>query len=134
MSGDPTSDDKSIVGRLAPRPYRVGDAMPDVGSLTLVSGANCDMESDQHRSYSWRRVIGYSDDRQFVCLQTSNCWPTVERMTSCWFARTGAPNAIPRASAPDLLDALRAMLDDDDHDEAKRKARSAIAKATGATP
>jgi hypothetical protein len=35
------------------------------------------------------------------------------------------------AAAPDLLEALRSMLEDDDHDEAKRKARAAIAKATG---
>ncbi len=33
------------------------------------------------------------------------------------------------AAAPDLLEALRSMLEDDDHDEAKRKARAAIAKA-----
>jgi hypothetical protein len=35
------------------------------------------------------------------------------------------------AAAPDLLAALRAMLDDDDHDAAKVKARAAIAAATG---
>lgn len=33
-------------------------------------------------------------------------------------------------AAPDLLAALQAMLHDDDHDEAKRMARAAIAKAT----
>ncbi len=36
-----------------------------------------------------------------------------------------------RALNGELLDALRAMLDDDDHDEAKRKARAAIARAEG---
>jgi hypothetical protein len=35
------------------------------------------------------------------------------------------------AAAPELLEALRSMLEDDDHDEAKRKARAAIAKAEG---
>jgi hypothetical protein len=35
------------------------------------------------------------------------------------------------AAAPDLLEALRAMLEDDDHGEACSKARAAIAKATG---
>jgi len=85
----------SIVGRLVARPYQPGDVIPKVGTMTLVSGANADVESDQHRSYGWRQVIGYTDDLQFVCLQTPGCWPTVERMTNCWFAeipdaRTGA--------------------------------------------
>lgn len=35
------------------------------------------------------------------------------------------------AAAPDLLAALRAMLDDDNHDAAKEQARAAIARATG---
>lgn len=35
------------------------------------------------------------------------------------------------AAAPEILAALRAMLDDDDHDAAKVQARAAIAKATG---
>jgi hypothetical protein len=35
------------------------------------------------------------------------------------------------AAAPDLLAALRAMLDDDNHDGAKDQARAAIALATG---
>ena len=77
-------------GRLAARPYRPGDALPAVGSYCLVSGANCDIESDQHRGYRWRQVIGYSDDKEFVCMQTHKdgyaCWPTVERLTHCWFA------------------------------------------------
>lgn len=73
-------------GRLAKRPYQTGDNLPAVGSYCLISGANCDIESDQHRGYFWRQVLGYSDDREFVCLQTSGCWPTVERLTKCWFA------------------------------------------------
>jgi hypothetical protein len=36
------------------------------------------------------------------------------------------------AAAPELLEALRSMLDDDEHTEACFKARAAIAKATGA--
>jgi hypothetical protein len=34
-------------------------------------------------------------------------------------------------AAPKLLDALRAMLHDDDHDAAKSQARAAIEEATG---
>lgn len=75
-----------IVGRLAPRPYRGGDDLPAVGSTTLVSGVNCDVESDQHRAYGWRRVIGYTPDLKFVCLHSPGCWPTVERLENCWFA------------------------------------------------
>ena len=40
-------------------------------------------------------------------------------------------NALLMAAAPDLLAALRAMLDDDNHDGAKDQARAAIARATG---
>ena len=82
---------EAVIGRLAKRPYRDGDKLPDVRSLVLVSGANCDVESDQHRSFRWRQVIGYSDDKQFVCLQTPGCWPTVERMENCWFADDAPP-------------------------------------------
>jgi hypothetical protein len=42
-----------------------------------------------------------------------------------------AANARLIAAAPALLQALRSMLDDDDHDAAKVKARAAIAAATG---
>ena len=84
-------------GRLAKRPFRPGDDLPEVGSFCLVSGANCDIESDQHRGYSWRQVIGYSEDREFVCMQTHKdsytCWPTVERMANCWFAEIPNPRA-----------------------------------------
>lgn len=77
---------QKIVGRLAPNAWRSGDPLPEVGSLCLVSGVNCDVESDQHRSYMWRKVIGYGDNDMFVCLQTQGCWPTVERTENCWFA------------------------------------------------
>ena len=80
--------EKSVTGRLAARRWQAGDPLPDVGSFCLVSGVNCDVESDQHRSYMWRKVVGYSDDSQFVCLQTEGCWPTVERTDNCWFAET----------------------------------------------
>jgi hypothetical protein len=83
----------SIIGRLAPRPYQTGDTLPAVGSLCLVSGANCDVESDQHRSYMWRRVVGYGVGDEFVCLQTRDCWPTVERLGNCWFAEIPTPRA-----------------------------------------
>jgi hypothetical protein len=77
---------KRIEGRLAERPWRPGDELPAVGSTALISGANCDIDSDQHRSYAWRRVIGYTPDDQFVCLQSDGCWPTVERTVNCWIA------------------------------------------------
>lgn len=65
--------------------------MPAERSECLVSGANCDVESDQHRAYSWRKIIGYTDDNEFVCLQTRDCWPTIERLTHCWFAEIPEP-------------------------------------------
>lgn len=76
-------------GRLAPRAWQPGDHVPAVGGMVLVSGANCDIESDQHRAFTWRRVVGYGEDNGFVCLQAKGCWPTVERMTNCWFAALG---------------------------------------------
>lgn len=94
--GQPRED---VVGRLAKRPYKDGDPMPAVGSLCLVSEANCDVESDQHRAYGWRKVIGYSEGNQFVCMQTRDCWPTVERLSNCWFAEIPTPTApAPQAS------------------------------------
>lgn len=81
-------------GRLAGRPFQSGDVLPAPGSYCLVSGANCDIESDQHRGYSWRQVLGYSNDRQFICLQTNDCWPTVERTANCWFAEIPHPDGV----------------------------------------
>ena len=72
--------------------------LPAVYSYCLVSGANMDIQSDQHRAYSWRRVIGYSEDRRFICLQTEGCWPTVERIEKCWFAEI--PNPMEPAPPP----------------------------------
>ena len=83
----------SVEGRLAPRPYQHGDPLPADGSLCLVSGAHCDIESDQHRSYLWRRVIGFSANDEFVCLQKPGCWPTVERTSHCWFAEIPDPRS-----------------------------------------
>lgn len=54
--------------------------------MVLVSGVHADIESDQHRAYMWRRVVGYGEGDAFICLQTRDCWPTVERTTNCWFA------------------------------------------------
>lgn len=76
------------MARLALRPWKDGDDRPKVGSQVIVSGSNADITSDQDRAYSERWVIGYSRCGQFICLQTDNCWPTVERMTSCWFAQS----------------------------------------------
>jgi hypothetical protein len=100
----PQTTDRSVIGRLAHRPWREGDELPEVGSECLVSGPHCDIESDQHRSYSWRRVIGYSVNNKFVCLQTRDCWPTVERVENCWFADK---RLLLNAAAPDLLRAAR---------------------------
>lgn len=86
---------KDVVGRLAPRRYQSGDPLPALGSKCLVSGVHCDVGSDQHRSYSWRKIIGYTDDNEFVCLQTDSCWPTVERLTNCWFAEIPTPRPAP---------------------------------------
>lgn len=82
---------REVVGRLAPRRWAPGDPRPRVGTLTLVAGINTDVDSDQHRRYSWRQVLGYSDDGMFVCLQTSRCWPTVERVDNCWFGEIPHP-------------------------------------------
>jgi hypothetical protein len=93
-----------IIGRLAKRPYRSGDELPEVGTLTLVSGANCDVESDQHRSYLWRKVIGYANENQFIVLQTRDCWPTVERTEFCWFA---SDDDLVNSCAGELLSIVR---------------------------
>jgi len=80
-------------GRLAARPWREGDPLPAVGQMTLVSGIHGDIESDQHRAFLWRRVVGYGEDRKFICLQAKGCWPTVERTENCWFARKALAQA-----------------------------------------
>jgi len=101
-----------VIGRLAKRPYVSGDQLPPIGSIVLVSGANYDVESDQHRSYYWRKVIGYANGDQFVCLQTRDCWPTVERMTNCWFAHEPFKNTaegVLSAAAPELLAVLKGL-------------------------
>lgn len=82
MTNSPSPQDVS----LAPRPWMTGDDLPEVGSQALISGANMDVESDQHRAYTWRTVIGYGENDKFICLQTTGCWPTVERTENCWFA------------------------------------------------
>jgi hypothetical protein len=142
MSELPTTDRQSIMGRLAKRPYAEGDDLPEVGGVCLVSGANQDAESDQHRSFNWCRVVGYTVDNKFVCLQVPGCWPTVERLTNCWFADE---ESLLRAAAPALLGALRGIVSAVDHvewdctasaahgrlDDARSVARAAIAKATG---
>jgi hypothetical protein len=102
-----TTERRDVIGRLAKRPYEPGDPLPALGTECLVSGANCDVQSDQHRSYSWRTVISYTDDRQFVCMQTKNCWPTVERVANCWFAEIPTPMApAPVSSNQQLRDLL----------------------------
>jgi len=103
----PLTTERSVIGvtgRLAKRAYAEGDDLPEVGSTCLVSGANQDAESDQHRSFTWCRVIGYTPDNNFVCLQVPGCWPKVERLTNCWFADE---EFLLRAAAPSLLKAAR---------------------------
>lgn len=76
------------MARLAKNAWRLGDPLPDAGTMVLVSGANQDITSDQDRAYGESYVVGYSSCGQFICLQVSGCWPTVERLTNCWFAPT----------------------------------------------
>lgn len=138
MTDTNRTTDRDIIGRLAQRPWREGDSLPEVGSQCLVSGSNQDMESDQHRSYSWRTVIGYSAGNKFVCLQTRDCWPTVERLENCWFADE---RHILNAAAPAMLAALRRIaLDPIGPPEASHErvlegmveiAKAALAKAEG---
>lgn len=59
--------------------------LPERDTYTNVSGANTDLSSDQHRSFGLARVIGYSSGKEFICLQRDNCWPTVERVSNCYF-------------------------------------------------
>lgn len=134
---NPTTD-RNIIGRLAQRPWREGDSLPETGSECLVSGSKQDVESDQHRSYSWRRVIGYSVNNKFVCLQTRDCWPTVERLEHCWFADE---RHLLNAAAPAMLAALRRIAfdpigaPDASHESVLEGiveiAKAAIAKAEG---
>lgn len=77
---------EAIIGRLADAPWREGDDLPEVGSDVLVSGVHADVESDQHRAFLWRTVVGYGEGDKFICLQARGCWPTVERTVNCWFA------------------------------------------------
>jgi len=94
-----TPTTQSVVGRLAARAWLPGDDLPEVGSRALVSGANADVESDQHRSFSWCTVVGYGADDGFICLQTEGCWRTIERTTNCWFAEIEKPRAIAALSS-----------------------------------
>lgn len=98
-------------GRLAERPWRVGDPLPAVGSVVLVSGVHGDIESDQHRGYLRRTVIGYGKDNAFICLQTEGCWPTVERTTNCWFAALSpaSPARTPMGGRPSDEQVRRAI-------------------------
>ena len=57
---------QGIIGRLAPRRWQEGDPLPPVGGFMLVSGANCDVESDQHREFWWRQVIGYASFEHYL--------------------------------------------------------------------
>ena len=85
----------SVIGRFAARPYMPGDPLPEVGTKCWVSGANADVESDQHRSFGERIGIGYTPCGLFACFQTEGCWPTVERLINCWFAD---PDRLAKAS------------------------------------
>lgn len=91
----------SVDGRLANRRYQDGDALPSVGSYCLVSGPHCDIESDQHRAYSWRKVVGLAD--RFICLQTRDCWPTVEPLDVQWFAEIPHPVAAGAVEQPVII-------------------------------
>lgn len=74
------------VSRLASRPYKVGDELPLVGSTCLMAGANSDISCDQDRAYSELIVVGYTKCGGFICTQSEGCWPTVDRLTNCWFS------------------------------------------------
>ena len=76
--------------RLAKRRYEFGDPLPMPGQWCIVAGVHSDITSDQDRAYGRRLVNGYTPCGNFVCLQTEGCWPTVERLTNCWFALPAA--------------------------------------------
>lgn len=92
------------MSRIATRAYLQGDPLPAVGSKCIVAGANSDIHSDQDRAYSERFVIGYSPDKKLICLQTEKGWPTVERLSNCWFGTIETPEGA------DAITALQAQV------------------------
>lgn len=96
---EPFTSKREFIGRLAPRRWQQGDLLAKVGELMLISGPHADVDSDQHRCFTWRKVIGYAEGTTFVCLQTAGCWPTVERLENCWVSEVRTL-ATPAQAAP----------------------------------
>lgn len=65
--------------------WSVGMPLPEVGSEVELAGVNTDVTCDQDRKFSKVTVVGYSRCGCFGCFQVRDCWPTVEKLTNCWF-------------------------------------------------
>lgn len=69
-----------------------GEGLPPVGTVCEYYGANSD--GPDGWVYIESKVIGYTDDQQFVCMQKIGCWPVVERVSNCGFRPIRTPEQI----------------------------------------
>ncbi len=77
------------------RPAKVewnGQGLPPVGTVCEWHGPNSD--GPDGWAYTESRVVAYTDDGLFICMQKPSCWPVVQRIDNCEFRPIRTPEQI----------------------------------------
>jgi hypothetical protein len=76
---------------LRPAPW-TGEGLPPVGTVCEWHGPNSDGPNGW--VYTASRVVAYTEDHLFVCMQAPSCWPVVQRIDNCEFRPIRTPEQI----------------------------------------
>lgn len=72
-----------------------GEGLPPVGTVCEWHGPNSDGPNGW--VYTESKVVAYTDDGLFVCMQAPSCWPVVQRIDNCEFRPIRTPEQIAMA-------------------------------------
>lgn len=92
---DPTAFDESMQNLIA-RPAEPatwnGKGLPPVGTVCEWHGPNSD--GPDGWVYTESKVVAYTDDGLFICMQKPSFWPVVQRIDDCEFRPIRTPEQI----------------------------------------
>ncbi|HHM4988857.1 TPA: hypothetical protein ACRL4Y_005503 [Pseudomonas aeruginosa] len=89
------TDFPTCANQLFERPAKVewdGQGLPPVGTVCEWHGPNSD--GPDGWVYTESKVVAYTDDGLFICMQKPSCWPVVQRIDNCEFRPIRTPEQI----------------------------------------
>ncbi|HCT4713611.1 TPA: hypothetical protein OTY26_003223 [Pseudomonas aeruginosa] len=86
-----------------------GQSLPPVGTVCEWHGPNSD--GPDGWVYTESKVVAYTDDGLFICMQKPSCWPVVQRIDNCEFRPLLTPEQVAAAERWAAIQQMLAFAD-----------------------